>query len=91
MTEKEKYEAQIIGIMSSVVRKDETTKGMKCRVSIRLATTGLVTQVMVRGGDAQLCREAETAILRIGKLPMSSEADVYQELKNIDFTFDFTQ
>ncbi|MCC2616101.1 cell envelope integrity protein TolA [Aestuariibacter halophilus] len=87
LSEKDKYRALIYQAISSRLLMDDSMRGKSCRVNIKLATTGFVVQVKVLGGDPYVCRATENAILKAGKLPMSSEPDVYQELKDINVTF----
>lgn len=86
LTEKERYQALIQQTIMRYLIEDSSFKGKRCRLNIRLATTGLVTKVTIRDGDSALCRAAQSAVLRPDTLPMSSEPDVYEELKDINLT-----
>lgn len=86
LTEVERYQALIKQTIMRYLIEDSDFAGKQCRLNIRLATTGLVTKVTVMSGDGALCRAAQAAVLRPDKLPVSAEADVYEELKNINLT-----
>jgi len=86
LSEVDRYKALIQNKIIQGLYNDSAYKGKQCRLNIRLATTGFVTQVRTLGGDPALCRAAEAAVRRPDKLPMSAEADVYQELKDINLT-----
>ncbi|MEH8020261.1 MULTISPECIES: cell envelope integrity protein TolA [Rheinheimera] len=84
-TEVQRYIALISDAVDRALYKDESMRGKSCSVNIRLATTGFVTNVKVLGGDSNVCDSAVRAINRIGSMPMSSEPDVYEKLKDITF------
>lgn len=82
-TEVDRYKALISNTINQNLYKDESMRNRSCSVNIRLATTGFVTSVNVLGGDKAVCDAAVRALNRIGTLPMSSDPDVYSELKDI--------
>lgn len=82
LSEVGRYKALIQSTIQRGVNAD--FKGKSCRLNIRLATTGLVTQVTVIDGDPALCRAARSAVLRPDRLPMSEDPAAYEGLKNID-------
>ncbi len=88
LTEQGKYTALIKSTITQNWIVDDSMNGKSCRVNIKLSPSGFVKQVKVLGGDSRVCLAAERAILRAGDLPMSSEADVYEKLKDITITFD---
>lgn len=83
LSEQERYTALIRQTIMRYLIEDDSFEGKTCRLNIRLATTGLVTKVTRLSGDSALCRAAESAVRRPDKLPMSSELDVYEKLKDI--------
>ena len=87
LSEKEKYIALIDSTINQNWIVDDSMLGKTCRVNIKLASSGFVIQAKVLEGDPIMCQAAERAILRAGTLPMSSEPDVYNELKDINLTF----
>ena len=82
-TEVDRYKALISNTINQNLYKDESMRNRSCSVNIRLATTGFVTSVKVLGGDQNVCDATVRAVNRIGTLPMSSDPDVYKELKDI--------
>lgn len=82
-TEIDRYKAMISNTINQNLYKDESMRNRSCSVNIRLATTGFVTSVNVLSGDKTVCDAAVRALNRIGTLPMSSDPDVYRELKDI--------
>lgn len=82
-TEVQRYIALISDAVDRSLYKDESMRGKSCSVNIRLATTGFVTSVKVLGGDSNVCDSALRAVNRIGTMPMSSDPDVYEKLKDI--------
>ncbi|MGJ8682388.1 cell envelope integrity protein TolA [Paraglaciecola sp.] len=87
LTELQKYEAMIKQVIQRNMIVDDVMRGKSCRFNIRLASNGLVIQVKELGGDALVCRAGKTAILKADTLPVSSEPDVYEKMRNINFTF----
>ncbi len=65
---------------------DESMRGKNCRIFIRLANDGFVTGTKILSGDTVVCRATKTAINKAGRLPVSSEPDVYNKLKEINLT-----
>ena len=86
MTEVQKYQALIKQTIQRNLIVDDAMKGKSCRLNIRLASNGLVTQVKELGGNTILCRAAKAAVFKSDTLPVSKEADVYQQLREINLT-----
>ena len=86
LSEVDKYRALISQTINRNLYRDDSFRDKVCRLNVRLATTGFVTRVTVLGGDPALCREAESALRRVEKLPVSDEPDVYEKLKDINLT-----
>jgi colicin import membrane protein len=86
LTEVQKYQALIKQTIQRNLIVDDAMKGKSCRLNIRLASNGLVTQVKELGGDTILCRAAKAAVFKSDTLPVSKEADVYQQLREINLT-----
>lgn len=84
--EVDKYKVLIQQTITRHWIKDSSMMGKTCRLNIRLASNGLVTQVTVLSGDANVCRSAQAAVLKADTLPVSSDPDVFAELKNINLT-----
>lgn len=86
LNEVERYKAQIVAQIQRHIIEDPAFNGKRCRLNIKLASTGFVTRVKIMGGDNALCRLAENAVIREEKLPVSSDPAVYEQLKDINLT-----
>jgi colicin import membrane protein len=86
LSEVDKYKALINDAIYRNLIVDQSMRGKECRLNIRLASNGLVTKVTILSGDSNVCRAAQTAVLRSDTLPVSREPDVYQQLKDINIT-----
>ncbi|WP_091991822.1 cell envelope integrity protein TolA [Pseudoalteromonas denitrificans] len=87
LTEVEKYKAMIMARIAQNFLKDEKMKGKQCRLNIRLAFNGLVTKAISLGGDKLVCEAALRSIRMADTLPVSKDRAVFEQLKNINFTF----
>lgn len=86
MSEVDKYRALVHRTIQNYLVEDPDFVGKQCRLNIRMASTGLVTEVRVRDGDPALCRAAQSAVLKPDKLPVSSDPDVFKEFRNFNVT-----
>lgn len=86
LSEVQKYTALIKQTIQRNLIVDDSMKGRSCRLNIRLASNGLVIKVAVLAGDPILCRAAQNAVLKSDTLPVSQEADVYEQLREINLT-----
>lgn len=86
LSEVDKYRNLISLTINRNLYRDDNFRDKVCRLNVRLATTGFVTRVTVLSGDPALCREAESALRRVEKLPVSGDPDVYEKLKDINLT-----
>ncbi|MDO6621022.1 MULTISPECIES: cell envelope integrity protein TolA [unclassified Shewanella] len=86
VSEVNKYTAMIKSTIQRNLVVDESMRGKSCRVLIRLAPDGFVTASQTLSGDQVVCRAAKAAINKAGRLPVSSEADVYNKMKEINLT-----
>lgn len=82
-----KYKALIRNTITSNFIVSPSMKGKTCTLKLRLASNGLVIQVQTLGGDPNVCRAAQAAVLKNDSLPVSSEPDVFAELKEIIMPF----
>jgi len=87
LTEVQKYKALIKQTIQRNLIVDDGMRGQSCRFNIRLASNGLVIQVKELGGDPLVCRAGKAAILKAVELPVSDAPDVYEQLRDINFTF----
>ena len=85
-SEVNKYTAMIKSTIQRNLVVDESMRGKSCLVAIKLAPDGFVTSSKTLSGDQVVCRAAKTAINKAGRLPVSSEADVYNKMKEINLT-----
>jgi len=86
LSEVDKYKAMIIATIQRNLVVDESMRGKSCRVFIRLAADGFVTTSQTLDGDQVVCRAAKASINKAGRLPVSPEPAVYQQLKEINLT-----
>ncbi|WP_100641943.1 cell envelope integrity protein TolA [Alteromonas facilis] len=84
LSEVDKYKALITQTINQYVFSDDSFRGKSCLLNIRMASSGLVTQVTILEGDPALCRASRSAALRPDKLPMSDDIEVYQQLKDFN-------
>lgn len=86
MSEVNKYKAMITSTIQRNLVVDDSMRGKECKVQVRLAQDGFVTNISILGGDSQVCRATRTAINKAGRLPVSPEPDVYQQMKEINLS-----
>lgn len=86
MSEVDKYRSMIAATIQRNLVVDESMRGKSCKVFIRLANDGFVTAVQTLDGDPVICRAAKNAINKAGRLPVSPEADVYNQMREINLT-----
>lgn len=86
MSEVNRYKAMISATIQRNLVVDESMRGKTCRVFIRLASDGFVTASQTLDGDQVVCRAAKAAINKAGRLPVSADANVYSQLKEINLT-----
>lgn len=84
--EVQKYRVLIEQSITRNLITDDTYKGKKCRINIKLATNGLVIKAKILGGDPILCRATETAVYKTETLPVSSDPYVFEKLRDINLT-----
>lgn len=86
LTEVQKYKSLIYSAIQRNLIVDDSMNGKKCRLNIRLASNGFVTNVKVLGGDNFVCEAARRAVLKSETLPVSSDPDIYEQLRDINLT-----
>jgi colicin import membrane protein len=87
LSEKNKYKALILQRINQSTRKEESMRGKSCKLKIKLAFNGLVTSVKILEGDPRVCQAVESGVYKAGKLPVSKDPAVFEELKNITITY----
>lgn len=83
LTEKQRYLAKIIAKIQQNWVVDDTMRGKECRLNMKLAPDGSLTQITVLEGDYNLCLSAIAAIKKAGKFPMSSDPVIYDALRDL--------
>jgi colicin import membrane protein len=87
MSEKQRYSALITQSINRNMIKDRSTMINKtCRLTISLAPSGFVTNVIIGKGDKVVCDAAKTAIYKTGTLPVSKDPEVFNEMRKIVVT-----
>lgn len=86
VSEVQRYTAMIRDAIQRNLLVDENMRGKTARINIRLATSGFVTDVRYVSGDRQVAEAAIRAVNRAGTLPVSTDPDVYNQLKDITLT-----
>lgn len=69
-------------------RVDASMDNQTCRLKLRLAPDGLVIDVSMLSGNADLCRSASASVLKVNKFPMPSDPDVVAKLRNLNLNFE---
>ena len=87
MSEMQRYAALITNTIDRHMINDRSTmEGKSCKLSIDLAPSGFVINVVVNSGDTVVCEAAKRAIFKAGTLPVSKDPEVFKEMRNIDVT-----
>ena len=87
LTEVERYSALIKQQINQRMITDRSTMENKsCKLNIKLAPSGFVIDVKIGQGDKVVCDAANIAIGKAGKLPVSTDPEVFKEMKNIVVT-----
>ncbi|WP_413110456.1 cell envelope integrity protein TolA [Thaumasiovibrio sp. DFM-14] len=68
------------------LRIDSNFIGKQCRLDLSLASSGLVINVVERGGDRNVCRAATAAVTQVSQFPMPEDKDVAAQLRDISLT-----
>ena len=87
MSEIERYTALVTqSITQRLITDRSTMEGKSCKLTISLAPSGFVTNVVIGKGDRIVCEAAKTAVYKAGTLPVSSNPDVFKEMNPISLT-----
>ncbi|ACA87008.1 protein TolA [Shewanella woodyi ATCC 51908] len=86
-SEVSRYTSMIVATISRNVQQEESMRGKSCTVWVRLAKDGFVTSSRIVEGDPVLCRATQSAIQKVQRLPVSSEPDVYDKLKELNIIY----
>jgi colicin import membrane protein len=60
--------------------------GKSCKLTISLAPSGFVTNVVIGKGDKIVCNASKNAIYKAGTFPVSKDPEVFKEMRTISLT-----
>ncbi len=87
MTEIGRFQALISQtIKRNLITDRSTMEGKSCKLTISLAPSGFVTNVVTGNGDRIVCEAAKTAVYKAGTLPVSKDPEVFREMRTISLT-----
>ncbi len=73
-------------IQGRLITDRSTMEGKSCKLTISLAPSGFVTNVVIGKGDRVVCNASKTAIYKAGTLPVSKDPEVFKEMRTISLT-----
>jgi colicin import membrane protein len=73
-------------IQGRLITDRSTMEGKSCKLTISLAPSGFVTNVVIGKGDKVVCNASKTAIYKAGTLPVSKDPEVFNEMRTISLT-----
>jgi len=84
MTEIGRFTALITQtIKRNLITDRSTMEGKSCKLTISLAPSGFVTNVVTGQGDRRVCEAAKTAVYKAGTLPVSKDPEIFREMRTI--------
>ena len=87
MSEISRYTALITQtIQRNLITDQSTMEGKSCKLTISLAPSGFVTNVVTGQGDRAVCDAAQKAVYKAGTLPVSKDPEVFKEMSSISLT-----
>jgi colicin import membrane protein len=87
MTEVGRFTALIRQTIQGNLMTDRSTmEGKSCKLTISLAPSGFVTNVVIGKGDKVVCSASKTAIYKAGTLPVSKDPEVFNKMRTISLT-----
>ena len=87
MTEIGRFTALITQtIKRNLITDRSTMEGKSCKLTISLAPSGFVTNVVTGSGDRRVCEAAKTAVYKAGTLPVSKDPEIFREMRTISLT-----
>ncbi len=87
MTEISRYTALITQtIQRNLITDRSSMLGKSCKLTISLAPSGFVKNVVSGQGDRIVCDAAQKAIYKAGTLPVSKDPEVFKEMRTISLT-----
>lgn len=73
-------------IRGNLITDRSTMEGKSCKLTISLAPSGFVTNVVINQGDKIMCAAAKTSIYKAGSLPVSKDPEIFKEMSKISLT-----
>jgi len=73
-------------IKRNLITDRSTMEGKSCKLTISLAPSGFVTNVVTGQGDRRVCEAAKTAVYKAGTLPVSKDPEIFREMRTISLT-----
>ena len=73
-------------IQGNLITDRSTMEGKSCKLTISLAPSGFVTNVVIGKGDKVVCGASKTAIYKAGTLPVSKDPEVFAKMRIISLT-----
>jgi colicin import membrane protein len=87
MTEINRFTALITQVIQGNLITDRSTmEGKSCKLTISLAPSGFVTNVVSGQGERSVCEAAKKAVYKAGNLPVSKNPEIFKEMNNISLT-----
>lgn len=87
MTEIGRFTALITQtIKRNLITDRATMEGKSCKLTISLAPSGFVTNVVTGQGNRTVCEAAKNAVYKAGTLPVSKDPEVFKEMRTISLT-----
>lgn len=87
MSEINRFTALIIEtIQRNLITDRSSMEGKSCKLTISLAPSGFVTNVVIGKGDRIVCDAAQKAIYKAGTLPVSKDPEIFKEMRKISVT-----
>lgn len=80
------YKQKIGMLLQRNLRLPSKHKSGSCVLSMELSRDGLVLNTAYISGSRKVCAEAERAAIRVGKLPMPDDNDLYNELNELQIS-----
>ncbi|MFV0575086.1 MAG: cell envelope integrity protein TolA [Vibrio sp.] len=90
-TELDRYASIYKQMIQDRLRTDDSFSGKSCKLNIKLIQTGtdaVVSSVSPLAGESAVCAAAKRAVTQVGNFPISKDAAVNDQLKNINLTVD---
>jgi colicin import membrane protein len=73
-------------ITRNLITDRSSMEGKSCKLTISLAPSGFVTNVVTGKGDRTVCEAAKKAVYKAGTLPVSKDPSVFREMSSISLT-----